>query len=135
MTGRGRGLSAATALLLLGPALLLGGCARPAGRTELTIAFDNGRGKPATWRLTCDPEGGNHPDPKAACQALDLNGASALPAVPQGRVCTQVFGGPATAVLSGSWHGQAVNSRLDLTNGCQIARWHSLEGLLPRIGS
>jgi hypothetical protein len=99
--------------------------------TDLTVVVKDGASTISTWHLTCDPAGGDHPDPQAACAALRENGARALPPVPRGRRCAQVFGGSATAVLTGTWEGKPVNSRFQLTNGCEIARWKALDGLLP----
>ncbi len=101
----------------------------------LSIVVDDGSGTTTTWRLSCDPPGGTHPDPRAACQALEANGATALPAVPKDRICTQIYGGSQTATITGTWRGARVRSRLSLKNGCEIARWKMLEGLLPQAGS
>ena len=43
----------------------------PTGDTDLTIVINNGSSSTVTWRLTCNPPGGTHPDPKAACRALE----------------------------------------------------------------
>ena len=109
--------------------------ATPSARTELSIAFDDGSGTAASWRLTCDPPGGAHPDPEAACTALKANGARSLPAASKDLMCSQRHGGPETAVVTGTWRGQVVKSQLNLTNGCEISRWNSLKGLLPPSGS
>jgi hypothetical protein len=61
-------------------------------------------------------------------------GAKALPPVRQDMQCTQVYGGPETAHITGTWRGQAVDSRLSRQNGCEIARWNALAGFLPRGG-
>ena len=60
------------------------GTDRATGATDLTIVLDDGSGSTRTWSLTCDPVGGTHPDPAAACQALDAHGATALPPGAQG---------------------------------------------------
>lgn len=101
-----------------------------AGGGELVVELDDGSGEVTTWRLTCDPPGGDHPDPDAACAALEGH-PEALAPVPRDRMCSQQFGGPMTATLSGTWRGDAVSSRFSLTNGCEIARWQALAGLLP----
>jgi len=101
---------------------------------DLTVVVTDGA-KVTTWRLTCNPPGGDHPDPAAACQALEAAGERSLPAVAKDRVCTQIYGGAQTAVITGSWRGQPVQSRLSLVNGCEISRWKSLQGLLPPAGS
>jgi subtilisin inhibitor-like len=105
------------------------------GGTDLTIVVGDGSGSTSTWQLTCDPPGGTHPDPKAACRALETNGAAALPAVPKDKACTQIYGGPETATITGTWQGQPVMSRFARNDGCQISRWKLMEGLLPPGGS
>jgi hypothetical protein len=104
------------------------------GDTDLTIVVDNGSGSTSTWRLTCNPPGGTHPDPKAACRALEANGAAALPPVPKDKACTQIYGGPDTATITGTWQGQDVISKFARNDGCQISRWKLMEGLLPPGG-
>jgi hypothetical protein len=131
------------ALLLAGGVLV--GCAAPEPAapgptaaptsttgTALTVVVEDGT--TTTSQLTCDPPGGDHPDPAAACTALEQNGEQALPPVPKGRACTQVYGGDQTARVTGTWRGQPVDSRFSLTNGCEISRWTSLAGLLPPSG-
>ena len=102
--------------------------------TDLTIVVADAGGTQTTWRLTCDPPGGTHPDPAAACRALAEHGAQALAPVPKDRVCAQVYGGPETASITGTWRGAPVTSRLSRTNSCESARWQALEGLLPPGG-
>ena len=86
------------------------------------------------WKLSCDPPGGDHPDPEAACQVLDAH-ADALRPVAKDRACAQVYGGPEQATITGTWRGQRVFSTLSRTDACEIARWAALEGLLPAAGS
>jgi hypothetical protein len=105
------------------------------GATDLTIVSRDGSGKTSTWRLTCDPPGGTHPNPQAACRVLEANGAVALPPVAKDKVCTQIYGGPETATVTGTWQGQHVESRFARNDGCQISRWKLMEGLLPRAGT
>jgi hypothetical protein len=109
----------------------------PAGPTaELTIVVDLGHGgSDTTWRLTCSPAGGNHPDPVGACQALEVNGAAALPPVPKDRACTMIYGGPEHATVTGTWNGQKVSSSFSRTNGCEINRWAQMVPLLPEATS
>jgi hypothetical protein len=97
----------------------------------LTIRYDDGTGAVQEWTLTFDPPGGSHPDPEAACRALAEHGRTALPPVPENQPCTMVYGGPQTARITGSWQGQPVDATLSRTNGCEIARWKALRGLLP----
>lgn len=102
---------------------------------DLKIVVNDGSGTTTTWTLTCEPAGGNHPDPEAACRALDTNGTTALAAVAKDRSCTQIYGGPQTATITGTWRGAPVNSTFKRNNGCEVARWTALEGLLPTANS
>ncbi len=111
-----------------------GSSAEP-GDTDLTIVINDGSGSTKTWRLTCNPAAGTHPDPPAACEALETNGAAALPPVPKDKACTQIYGGPETATVTGTWKGQRVMSRFARNDGCQISRWKLMAGLLPPGGN
>ena len=108
------------------PGAASSGSSQP-GDTDLTIVINDGSGSTKTWRLTCNPAGGTHPNPQAACQALEANGAAALPPVPKDKACTQIYGGPETAIISGTWNGQAVMSMFARNDGCQISRWKLME--------
>jgi hypothetical protein len=157
MAGRGTPAGVARASLLCATALLAGltacgdelangpsagnpsgggsSTAAPAAASSaLTVLVDDSEGTVTTWLLTCDPVGGDHPEAEAACRALDRSGANALPPVPRGRLCTQVFEGPEVAAVSGTWKGQRVDSRFNLRNGCEVGRWKALTGLLPAVG-
>ena len=105
-----------------------------APRTDLTVTVEDGSGT-TTWRLTCSPDGGDHPDPAGACEALARNGADALPPTPADRACTMIYGGPQKATISGVWRGEKVESSVDRTNGCGISRWRALQPLLPDPGT
>jgi hypothetical protein len=101
------------------------------GPTTLQVVVTNSSGAATSWKLTCDPAGGNHPDPAAACAALQAHGATALPAVPSDQACTMIYGGPQKASVSGSWRGQRVTASFSRINGCEIARWEALTALFP----
>jgi hypothetical protein len=112
--------------------LLASGCGSDASapappRYDLTITYwPAGRGgEMRSATLTCDPDGGSHPDPAAACAALSRH-ADALDPVPAGIACTQIFGGPELATVSGS----GVHALFSRRDGCQIARWEALAPLL-----
>jgi len=99
----------------------------------LTIRVDNGHGRVSTWKLLCDPPGGDHPGPAAACEALARHGAAALPPVPSNQMCTQIYAGPETASIEGSWRGAQVSSQLSRIDGCQEQRWQRLKDVVnPR---
>ena len=104
------------------------------GVTDLTIVVDDGAGQKRTWTLTCDPAGGTHPDPAEACAALTTHGAAALPPKRKDVACTEVYGGPQRATVTGTWRGRPVRSSFSRTDGCEIRRWDLLRGLLPPGG-
>jgi hypothetical protein len=108
--------------------------------TDLTIVVDDGAGKKSTWTLNCGSGAGaaatgTHPDAAAACAALTAKGKQALPAVPGDRICTQIYGGPQTAEITGTRDGERVSASFSRRNGCEISRWKQLEGLLPKVAA
>ena len=101
----------------------------------LTIGFDPGDGTaPQEWTLTCDPPGGTHPQPEAACAALADLDPTVLDPVPANQACTQIFGGPETATVRGPWNGEDLDASFARNNGCEITRWDAVAGLFPAIG-
>jgi hypothetical protein len=101
--------------------------------TALQIDVDRGDGTTARYYLTCDPPGGDHPTPEAACEALA--GAASLDPdplapVPPDVACTEIYGGPQTAVVEGTLDGQPVRIELSRVNGCEIDRWDAVIPLL-----
>ncbi|NJP68379.1 SSI family serine proteinase inhibitor [Streptomyces spiramenti] len=82
--------------------------------------------------LTCNPAGGEHSAPQAACDELDAAGAAVLSPVSRTSVCTQMYGGPETARVTGVWAGQPVDAEFSRTNGCEMHRWDQLGTVLGR---
>jgi Subtilisin inhibitor-like len=130
------------AALALAVGLLLAGCGGDgddpgttegdaAAETSLQIVVTGvsgvgGGGRSLT--LFCDPPSGAHPDPEAACEALEEN-PEALAPVPEGTACTEIHGGPERAEVTGTLRGDSVRATFDRTNGCEIARWDALAPL------
>jgi hypothetical protein len=82
-----------------------------------------------TYTLTCDPAGGDHPDPADACAALEAARAASLnplEPVPANMACTEIYGGEQTAVIDGTLDGEPFRTELSRVNGCEIARWDAL---------
>jgi hypothetical protein len=99
--------------------------------SALTITVRGTPDAPAeTWTLTCQPPGGDHPNPEAACQALETAARDPFAPVPKGTMCTQMYGGPETATITGTWRGQPVNASYRRTDGCEISRWNAIEAVL-----
>ena len=134
----------ATVLLAVALAVSCGGAGEPpagepggesgdaaAAATALDVTFwPRGRdGEKRTATLECEPPGGTHPAPEAACAALAAN-RDALEPVPRDVACTEIYGGPARAKLVGTVDGERVSAELSRHNGCEIARWDSLGPVL-----
>ncbi len=104
------------------------------GRTELAVRVRSGPGQAArTFTLTCDPPGGDHPDPAAACRLLDELDHPFAPLAPD-RACTEIYGGPQTATVTGTFRGSPVHAEFRRTDGCEIARWDAYVDLLVERG-
>jgi len=85
---------------------------------------------PTTWTLTCDPPGGSHPHPVAACDQIDAAPTDPFAPTPTSMMCSMIYGGAQTATVSGTFHGRPVHTRFARTNGCEVARWARVSALL-----
>ena len=125
-------------LLVLGCALvLLAPVAQASSPTVLSIAYVEDAKRPSErvrWSLRCDPVGGTLPRRAAACRELSRVGWRAIAPVPADTACTEIFGGPQVAIVSGHVDGHRVWARLSRVDGCQIARWTRIPSLLPAGG-
>ena len=144
-------------LLLLVTAVVLGGCAPadpdptggavpPGGaapdagsgsgisqaENDLRIEVDLGEGvAPQVWTLTCvGVVEGSHPRAEAACAHLDGMTDPFAP-LPEDRMCTEQYGGPQTAHITGRWRGEPVDLELSRVDGCRISQWDSFGPVLP----
>lgn len=137
------------ALGVLAAALALGACGEadePAAQQtstaaseaiELTVVEDDGSGAKTTGTLTCRgadrrAEGAldGRASPAELCaQARGL--ADLLTSTPdKGRTCTQIYGGPETATVTGTIDDDKVDRRFSRTNGCELADFKRAAGLL-----
>ena len=110
------------------------------GNAELSIMVKPSEaGTPANFTLVC-VEGvpaaeSQHPDAAAACQALKDNGALLSPGTPPtDQACTQQYGGPQEATVTGVVDGRAVDATFSLRDGCEIAAWNAAEDVLGSTG-
>ena len=143
-----RGAVAAAALAGLA-ATVLGACgeadepaaqrtATTAGKAiELTVVFDDGSGRKTTGTLTCrgaDRRAAGALDGRASAAELCAQArgnAELLTSQPdKRRACTQIYGGPETAVVTGTIDGDKVDRRFTRTNGCELADFTRAAGLL-----
>jgi hypothetical protein len=68
---------------------------------------------------------GLHPNTKAICAAIAKQGTRLFAPVPAGIACSQIYGGPETATITGTVKGRKINSAFRRTDGCQVARWNT----------
>jgi hypothetical protein len=109
-----------------------------AGVIDLRIAFRAQEGSPPRLLVLRCAEGAAHGtvrDPAAACRRLQRLGSHTFAPTPRGVACTQIFGGPSTAVITGQYLGRTLWVRLRRDNGCEIDRWQRVAFLLPNPAS
>lgn len=119
-----------------GPTTSAPGASTPAGGgpTSLTITAQASPDAAAkTWTLTCDPPGGSHPDAAAACAQLAAAEKPFAP-LPKNVACTEIYGGPQMATVTGTYRGEPVDASFNRTNGCEIARWDKIATVLVLQG-
>lgn len=98
------------------------------------------REEPGTWtrRLTCDNAVVNAEgidEPAAACAAVRSAAGQAALFPDPGLVCTQQYGGPEVAEISGSIGARTLQVTVTRSDGCGIAAWDALQPLLPPPGT
>lgn len=119
--------------------VLLAGCGgsskgiapNPDAATHLTVTvWPEGRlGDSLTWKLECDPPGGDHPDPEAACAEL-----AAVPdpfGYPEKTPrCNEIPGATEDlALITGTYRGRKVRAEFDRKSGCVFDRWDRLSAV------
>ena len=98
---------------------------------KLTLWPDGEAGDSITWTLHCEPAGGDHPDPEAACAALARVADPFGPVAPPKR-CAEIPGGEDdVAVLEGDFRGREVDSRFTRENACVSGRWDRIAPVFP----
>lgn len=100
---------------------------------RLVVAVDSGEGVWHRATLRCEPTGGTLPGRRRACATLHRLGPKAFAPVPADVMCTEQYGGPQRARVTGTWHGRAVRASFTRTDGCQIARWDAIVPVLPDL--
>lgn len=76
-----------------------------------------------------------HPKPEAACAALKNNAALLSPdAKGAPRVCTEQYGGPQQATVTGIVDETPVDATFARTNGCEISAWNAAQDVLGGSG-
>jgi hypothetical protein len=110
------------------------------GNAELAIMVTPAQGaKAVNYTLVCrngaPAAESKHPKAAAACTALKQNAALLSPGPrPTDQACTQQYGGPQQATVTGSVDGKAVESKFSRTDGCKIAAWNAAKDVLGSSG-
>ena len=87
-------------------------------------------GNATVYTLKCAPARGSLARASAACTEL-LSMSRPFRPVPADTFCTDVYGGPQQALVTGTLKGARVWAQFSATNGCQIARAKRISFLLP----
>lgn len=106
---------------------------------DLTIRLTEAPGAAEyVFRLTASggdlAEGCTLPDSAAALAAVAQHGEDIFfPKPGPPKMCTQQYGGPQVAVVTGWFLGRQVTSQFSRTDGCEIARWRAMAPLLGGV--
>ena len=111
-------------------AALVAAFASPTADLAVKVWPQGTKGPSLRWTLECTPPGGTLPRPARACRRLGRQSEPFRP-VPRDAVCTEIYGGPAVALVSGTYRGRRVWTRFQRRNGCEIARWERVGFLFP----
>jgi len=96
-----------------------------APKVSLTITVTTTPSAPSKhWTLQCDPAGGTHPDPAAACAVL-LKAKAPFATPPKGMMCPMIRVGTKTAIIEGTYYGKHVDARFT-PGGCDLPKWNEL---------
>jgi hypothetical protein len=94
----------------------------PAAKVSLVIQVAGTPGAaPKRWTLRCDPAGGTHPHPQAACDVL-LHAKRPFAPLPDHVMCPMIVAGTKTATVKGTWFGKHIDSSFN-QRGCGNMRW------------
>jgi hypothetical protein len=98
---------------------------------QITV-WPNGEGHAGkrVWTLRCVPVGGTLPRRAAACRRLAPLRSPFAP-TPKNVACTQIYGGPQEALVTGRFRGRPVHARFNRKDGCEIGRWDRVRFLFP----
>jgi len=99
--------------------------------------WPQGQGQPGkhVYSLECgNPIGGTLPKRVAACTKL-MRFKRPFAPTPMGVACTQIYGGPQEALVTGRFRGNLVRARFSRKDGCEIARWNRVRFLFPASNS
>jgi hypothetical protein len=111
-----------------------------AGNAELAISVKPSDTEAAlNYTLVC--QGGaptsesKHPAAEKACTALKDNPAILTPSTKNtAQACTEQYGGPQKATVTGIVDETPVDATFSRTNGCEISAWNAAQAILGASG-
>jgi hypothetical protein len=103
----------------------------PTADLQISISIRGSEAPSKLWTLRC-PAGGTLPDAAAACRKLaDVQDPFAP--VPKSSACTQIYGGPEIADVSGTFDSNRVDTQFSRGDGCELERWNKVGFLFPGV--
>ena len=117
---------------------IVAGCGTEPGdepEVELRLTYVEQAGavpKEAVQR--CPPAGDPTRDGHELCDLLLGLPPDVFKPVDSATACAEIWGGPQTARVVGRWKHGEVDAEFSRSNGCEIARWDSIEPLLMAAG-
>jgi len=111
-----------------------------AGNAELAIMVRPSEAEPAlSYTLVCQnglpAAESKHPAADAACAALKNNAALLSPSIKgSAQACTEQYGGPQQATVTGIVDETPVDVTFARTNGCEISAWDAAREILGVAG-
>jgi Subtilisin inhibitor-like len=90
-------------------------------RTDLTLAYMAEAGYATAVTLQCNPPGGAHPRPAAACRTLRAVGGRPGRIKPAATMCMMIYA-PITAQITGKWRGRKITWSKTYGNSCEMTR-------------
>jgi len=103
----------------------VGSAPAPAPKVSLDITVTTTPNAPSKhWTLQCEPAGGTHPNPAAACAVL-LKAKNPFAPLPKGIMCPMIRVGTKTAIVKGTYFGKHIDTTLS-PGGCKLAQWEKI---------
>ena len=106
--------------------------AAPPALADLSVTVDpdgDGAEKPRSTTVKCASV-----QDSAMCKAVDGMDPKTFEPVGDMVACTQQYGGPETATVTGTLHSEAIDAKFSRVNGCEISRWEQAAPLLEAAG-
>jgi hypothetical protein len=98
----------------------------------ITVWPQGPKGPSHTSTLKCEPTGGTLVGRVKACARLAAMNRDPFAPAPSAVFCTQIYGGPETALVRGTFRGRREYAQFSQKDGCAIARWNRVAFLFAK---